>query len=81
MCDVDDAELHAACRQSFDTLREEFERYKLRAQSVLKSKSSKVSSRQLSVISSTAVLYMQRKGIQAMYLKKSKIRGRNTFPA
>ena len=43
MCDVDDAELHAACRQSFDTLREEFERYKLRAQSVLKSKSSKIS--------------------------------------
>ena len=35
--------LHKTCRQQYDHLHEEFERYKLRAQSVLKNKNSRVS--------------------------------------
>ena len=33
---------HKRCQEEYDQLKEEFERYKLRAQSVLKNKSSKV---------------------------------------
>lgn len=33
--------LHAKCQQQLDDLREEYERYKLRAQSILKTKGSK----------------------------------------
>ena len=42
LCDLDLTDLHLSCKHNLQTLREEFERYKLRAQSVLKSKSSKV---------------------------------------
>ena len=42
LCDLDLTDLHLSYKQDLQTLREEFERYKLRAQSVLKSKSSKV---------------------------------------
>lgn len=35
-------ELHAKCKSELEEVKEEYERYKLRAQSVLKSKSSKV---------------------------------------
>lgn len=35
-------DVHVRCKHELEELREEFERYKLRAQSVLKSKSTKV---------------------------------------
>ena len=40
---LDAENLHKKCQAEYDQLKEEFERYKLRAQSVLKNKSSKVS--------------------------------------
>ena len=39
---LDVENLHRKCHSEYDQLKEEFERYKLRAQSVLKNKSSKV---------------------------------------
>lgn len=35
-------DVHRRCHELYDQLREEFERYKLRAQSVLKNKNSRV---------------------------------------
>ena len=39
---VDGSNLHRKCQEDYQSLKEEYERYKLRAQSVLKNKSSKV---------------------------------------
>ena len=39
---MDEETLHAQCRADYSQLKEEYERYKLRAQSVLKNKSTKV---------------------------------------
>jgi len=39
---MDETRLHKKCDEEYSQLKEEFERYKLRAQSVLKNKSSKV---------------------------------------
>ena len=39
---MDETRLHKKCDEEYSQLKEEFERYKLRAQSVLKNKTSKV---------------------------------------
>lgn len=39
---MDETQLHKKCDDEYSQLKEEFERYKLRAQSVLKNKSTKV---------------------------------------
>ena len=39
---MDETQLHKKCDEEYSQLKEEFERYKLRAQSVLKNKSTKV---------------------------------------
>jgi len=40
LSEEENSELHRRCVEQYDHLRDEFERYKLRAQSVLKNKSS-----------------------------------------
>ena len=40
---MDETQLHRRCDEEYSQLKDEFERYKLRAQSVLKNKNSKVS--------------------------------------
>lgn len=48
--DEESGELHRHCVEQYDHLRDEFERYKLRAQSVLKNKSTASKVHSLSVI-------------------------------